>query len=267
VFVDPTLGQAGLQNAQALVHDADRVASANDGLFGTTGGSVHVIIFAMGGATDGTGGADHMGCNYTIGNDIEVCASFGNNTRVSALFEAELSECSMGGNLCGISTGEALSRWCAAAIDQNALGDFSTGPAWVAGGMQDFVNKTDPTDQNAESTGCGMVFLSWLQGPPSTTGLIRYGLDKIAQAMVAGSDAGTLAGLYQALTGDDHTLAWPKFKAAVQNLPKGVTNDDPFGGLTPALVSLSIPSLPAAGDLTVTTPISPGVYALRPVTP
>ena len=114
VFVDPTLGSQGLQNAQDLVNDADRVVSANDQVFGTTGGPVSVIIFALGGATDGTGGADHGGCDYSTGAAIEVCASFGNSARVSALFEAELSECSMNGNLCGESTGEALSRWCAA---------------------------------------------------------------------------------------------------------------------------------------------------------
>src|ERR1019366_3198385 len=108
LYVDPTLGNPALQNAQDLIGDADRVVSANDALFGTTGGPVSVIIFALGGVTDGTGGADHMGCDYTVGAAIEVCASFGNSARVSALFEAELSECSMGGNLCGVSTGEAL---------------------------------------------------------------------------------------------------------------------------------------------------------------
>jgi hypothetical protein len=92
VFVDPTLGQSGLQNAQDLVSDADRVVSANDAIFGTIGGPVSVIVFALGGATDGTGGADHMACNYTTGNAIEADASFGNSARVSALFEAELSE-------------------------------------------------------------------------------------------------------------------------------------------------------------------------------
>src|SRR5258707_12711336 len=57
VFVDPTLGQPALENAQDLVNDADRVADANDAIFGTTGGPVSVIIFALNGATDGTGGA------------------------------------------------------------------------------------------------------------------------------------------------------------------------------------------------------------------
>src|SRR5690349_8004154 len=125
VYVDPTLGQPGLQNAQDLVNDADRVVAANDAIFGTTGGPVSVIVFALDGQTDGSGGADHMGCDYTTGAAIEVCASFGNPARVSALFEAELSECSMGGNLCGLSTGEGLSRWCAALTSDNALSDFA----------------------------------------------------------------------------------------------------------------------------------------------
>ena len=100
IYVDPSLGAPGLQNAQDLLNDADRVASANDALFGTTGGPVSVIVFALGGQTDGTGGADHLGCDYQTGAAIEVCAAFGSSARVSALFEAELSECSMGGNLC-----------------------------------------------------------------------------------------------------------------------------------------------------------------------
>jgi hypothetical protein len=139
VYVDPSLGPPAFQNAQDLVNDADRVVVANDALFGTTGGPVSVIIFALGGMTDGTGGADHMGCDYETGAAIEVCASFGNSARVSALFEAELSECSMGGNLCGVSTGEALSRWCAAVISQNALADFATAPQWYGDGAPDSV--------------------------------------------------------------------------------------------------------------------------------
>jgi hypothetical protein len=223
VYVDPTLGQPALQNAQDLVNDADRVVAANDALFGTTGGPVSVIVFALNGATDGTGGADHMGCDYTTGAAIEVCASFGNAARVSALFEAELSECSMGGNLCGVSTGEALSRWCAAVIGNNALSDFATAPTWAGDGMPDYVNQTAPTDQDADSTGCGMAFLSWLM----STG---HNLNQIAPAMVALGDSGTLAQLYANLSGDAAANALPTFLAAVQGLQGGVTNDDPFGG-------------------------------------
>ena len=221
VFFDPTLGDQGVQNAQDLVNDADRVVAANDGIFRTTGGPVSVIVFALGGATDGTGGADHMGCDYATGNAIEVCAAFGSSARVSALFEAELSECSMGGNLCGSSTGEALSRWCAAFTSNNALADFATAPQWAQDGMPDFINQTDPTDQNADSTGAGMAFLSWLMSQ-------GHALNQIAPAMVALGTDGTLAQLYANLTGDAASNAWPKFQDAVNALPNGVTNDDPF---------------------------------------
>jgi hypothetical protein len=223
VYVDATLGDPALQNAQDLVNDADRVVAANDTIFGTTGGPVSVIVFALGNATDGTGGADHMGCDYTSGAAIEVCASFGNSARVSALFEAELSECSMGGNLCGVSTGEALSRWCANVIGNNALSDFTTAPQWVQDGMPDYVNQTDPTDQDGDSIGCGMAFLSWLMSQ-------GYSLGTIAQGLVALGAGGTLAQLYANLTSNPAANAWPNFQAAVQALPNGISTDDPFGG-------------------------------------
>lgn len=231
VYVDPSLGASALQNAQDLLNDADRIVNANDGLFGTTGGPVSAIVFALGGATDGTGGADHMGCDYTTGNAIEVDASYGNPERVSALFEAELSECSMNGNLCGESTGEALSRWCAAVIGNNALSDFATAPQWAQDGMPNWVDQTDNTDQDADSIGCGMAFLSWLlsQG---------YVLGKIAPAMVALGDAGTLAQLYAQLTGDSAGNAWAKFQSAVQVLPNGAISDDPFAGMPNAAESV-----------------------------
>jgi len=231
VYVDPNLGANGQTNGADLLNDADRVIGHNDTIFGNVSGNVNVIIFAFGGATDGSGGADHAECNFTSGQDIEVCADYGAPMRVSGLFEAELSECSMGGNLCGQNTGEALSRWCAMAISNNALPDFASAPTWFNDGMPNFVNKTDQTDQNQDSTGCGMAFLSWLQGPTAATNLAtQFTLPAIAQAMVALTDQGTLAGLYASLTGDAAANAWAKFTAAVKALPGGVTTDDPFGG-------------------------------------
>jgi len=221
VYVDPSLGAPALQNANDLLHDADRVLTANNAMFGSPGGAVNVIIFAIDGQTDGSGGADHAACDYTTGGNIEVCASFGQSARVSGLFEAELSECSMGGNLCGVSTGEALSRWCAAIVSDNALADFATAPAWAQQGMPDYVNQTDNTDQNPVSTGCGMAFLSWLQH-------LGFTLNDIAPAMVALGTSGTLAQLYARRTSDTQSNAWPKFQAAVKALPQ-ILNDDPFG--------------------------------------
>jgi hypothetical protein len=240
VYVDPSLGKQAQQNAQDLLDDADRVVTANDDIFGTTGGNVSAIIFALGGATDGTGGADHMGCDFVNGNAIEVDAAFGNPSRVSALFEAELSECSMNGNLCGKSTGEALSRWCAALISNNALADFATAPVWAQDGMPNWVDQTEDTDQGADSTGCGMAFISWLMN-------IGVTLNKIAAEMVLLGDFGTLAQLYANLTSDSASNAWSKFQSALQTLPNGITSDDPFGAFTATAIPATIPAQLAPG--------------------
>jgi hypothetical protein len=227
VYVDQALGQPGLQNAQSLLSGADTVVGQNNAIFGITGGAVSVVIYAIGGSTDGTGGADHGGCDFTTGNAIEVDASFGSPNRVIGLFEAELSECAMNGSLCGYSTGEALSRWCAAAVSSNALADFATAPAWAQAGMPDWVDQTEQTDQDAVSTGCGMAFISWLLSQGQH-------LPQVAQGMVALGDSGTLAALYAQLTGDAASNAWSKFQAAVRALPGGVTTDDPFNGMSQA---------------------------------
>jgi hypothetical protein len=77
VYVDPSLGAPALQNAKDLLADADRVVAANNAIFGAPGEPVSVIVFALGGQTDGTGGADHDACNYTTGGAIEACACRG----------------------------------------------------------------------------------------------------------------------------------------------------------------------------------------------
>jgi len=222
VYNDPSLGSEGLQNAKDLLADADRIVALNNQLFGTTGAPTNVIVFALGGATDGTGGADHMACDYKNGGNIEVCAAFGSSARCSALFEAELSECAMNAQLCGLSTGEALSRWCAAVASNNALSDFASAPTWAKAGMPNWVDRTETTDQDYKSIGCGMAFISFLIscGAP---------LAKIAQAMVALGDSGTLAQLYAKLGLGQQTNAWATFEAAVKQLPNGITSDDPFG--------------------------------------
>lgn len=224
IYVDPSLGAPAQTNARDLLAAADRVVEQNNAIFGISGGPVSVIVFALHGRTDGTGGADHGGCDFTSGAAIEVDASTGSSARVIALFEAELSECAMNGRLCGLSTGEALSRWCAAAVGANALADFATAPQWAQDGMANWVDTTDPTDQSADSTGCGMAFISWLLS-------LGHALPQIAPAMVGLGDAGTLAALYAELTGQTAQNAWSAFQAAVNGRARGVTSDDPFHGL------------------------------------
>lgn len=225
VFVDPSLPNDAFVNASDLVADADRIVGFNDSIFNASAGSVAVIVYAIGGATDGTGGADHGGCDYVTGSAIEVCASYGQSMRCSALLEAELSECNMSGNLCGVATGEALSRWCAMAASNNALADFATAPTWWAAGAPNFVDSTVQNDEDTNSIGCGMAFLSWLQA-------IGYPLGIIARSMVTLGDNDTLADLYENLTGRPAASAWRDFWTALQSLPGGVSTDDPFAGAT-----------------------------------
>jgi hypothetical protein len=249
VWYDPSLGAPALQNATDLLADADRIRAANDAIFGTAGGPVDVIVFALGGATDGTGGADHMGCDYATGAQIEVCAAFGNSMRCSALFEAELSECSMNGNLCGLSTGEALSRWCAMLVGNNALADFTSVSTWVHDGEANWVNRTEGTDQHYDSIGCGMAFLSWLQK-------LGHALPTIAQEMVKLGNAGTLEALYASVTGDAAAHAWTKFRAALAGAGVSLTTDDPFGamGQSPPPPSTATPTLQLSGSLPMQGP-------------
>lgn len=229
VWIDPSLGSPVRQNAQDLLAGADHVVQQNNGIFAIDGGPVDVLLFALNGATDGTGGADHGGCDFATGGAIEVDAAFGAPNRVLALFEAELSECAMNGRLCGLSTGEALSRWCAAVVSDNALADFATAPQWDQDGRPDWVDQTAQTDQDADSIGCGMAFLSWLLSA-------GQGLPQIAQTMVRLGNSGTLAQLYATLTGTQ-TSAWDTFIAAVNALPNGVTSDDPFNAFQAAVAS------------------------------
>ena len=230
VFTKEKAAKNTLQNAADLLAAAPGIVAANDILFGTKSLPVNVLVFNLGGSIHGMGGADHMACNFATGQNIEVDADWGNSAFVGALFEAELSECSMNylnktGRLCGLSTGEGLSRWCAMFTSNNAiLPQFLSAPVWAKAGFPNWVDRTEPTDQDYKSTGCTMAFLSWIQS-------FGHPLSSVAQTMVRLGDSGTLAMLYEVLSGVDVAAnAWPKFIAAVKALPApGVVNDDPFG--------------------------------------
>lgn len=245
VYVDPTLGQPAVNNATHLIMVGDEIAAHNDAIFGTVGGNVNVIIFALGGLTNGQGGADHMTCDYVTGQNIEVDFDSGapipNLTprpdplaRTYALFEAELSECSMKNNLCGVSTGEALSRWCAITVAGNVIPDYGTASTWLLY-HPDWVNQTNATDRDNKSIGCGMVFLSWLQS--KNMGGLGIPLSKIAQAMVSLGSSATLADLYHTLTGKPKETALLDLQAAMNAaggkfmLAQSPHGDDPFNAL------------------------------------
>ncbi len=230
VYIDATATADGMANAVYILQHADDVVAMNNKIFGIKQTiPVNVLLYAIDGATDGTGGADHMGCDFKSGGNIEVCFSYGINERCIGLFMAELSENAMNNELCGFSTGEALSRWCALEASNNALSDFASAPAWQQDGMKNWVDQTEPTDGGIDSTGCGMAFISYLMsraGGPS--------LPQIAQAMVKLGDAGTFAGLYAVLGMGPQNSAWSAFMLACKGLT--INSDDPFSQSQTAMI-------------------------------
>jgi hypothetical protein len=223
VSYDPSLGAPGLALAKQMLDVVAAPYKDMQTFFGIPGGPVTVIIVPKGGANDGTGGAYHYGCDFTSGNVLYCDATFASKTvnplqLEIALYVAELSECFMGaqgrGWGCGFSNGEGLSRFLAEyETSIGTLDAFATGPAWAAAGYVDWIGQTEPTDQDATSTGCAIVYLYWLRS-------VGFTIPQIVQA-----GGTTLAANYQVLT--DRTTAYHDLRAAVTGL--SVTTDNPFG--------------------------------------
>jgi hypothetical protein len=136
--------------------------------------------------------------------------------------EDEVFEAAIGrGWNCGAGNGEGLSRVLANDMYPGAEpSDFVSAPVWLDGGRPDFVNNTDPTDQNYLSIGCSVLFLNWL----------HYQLNfSWNQIILAG--APTLAQTYTKLTG--RIDAWTRFTILLRShfpagKPSGLTTDNPF---------------------------------------
>jgi hypothetical protein len=228
VLYDPSLGPQGQTLAQQIFANAAQTYADSQAFFEIPGQPVNVIIAPVNGATNGTGGAYHYGCNFVAGSDLYCDAAFGNPELTTGLFVAELTECFMGlqnkGWDCGASNGESLSRLLAELLSRGAdgaLAAFATGPAWNQAGRPDWLDATEPTDQDAVSIGCGMVYLYWMISKGFTA----------AQITQAGCPTGTLASNYSALTGSN--TAWLDFSKAVGGLGRPITSDNPWSSAPP----------------------------------
>jgi hypothetical protein len=222
VYYDPALGQAGIDLAQQFLGLAQQAYADSQAYFNVPGAPVNVIIAAVSDQTDGSGGAYHYGCSFTAGGDLYCDAAFGNAPMTKGLFVAEVTECFMGaqnrGWDCGASTGEALSRFLAeleSGGPDGALGGFATGPEWDQAGRPNWIDATSPTDQDAVSTGCGVVYLYWMRSRGFTT----------AQITQAACPDGTLASNYQALVRSGN--AWSDFGAALAGI-RMIETDNPW---------------------------------------
>ncbi len=230
LYVDPALGKRGETLAREVLARAETSYAHSRAYFNLAAEPVNVIIAPVGNATDGSGGAYHYGCSFTTGGDIYCDAAFGNPTLTSGLFVAELTESFMGaqgkGWDCGGSNGEALSRLLAeleSGGPDGALAGFSTGPMWDQAGRPNWIDATEPTDQDGESVGCGVVYLYWMISQGFTA----------AEITQAACPDGTLASNYTALTGK--RTAWADFIAAVRALPQAIASDDPWKAEAPAV--------------------------------
>jgi hypothetical protein len=64
---------------------------------------------------------------------------------------------------CGASNGEGLSRVLATELHPSQLDGFATASTWLNSKRPNFVDRNDPTDQHAVSTGCAVLFLNYLR--------------------------------------------------------------------------------------------------------
>jgi len=178
----------------------------------------------------GIGGAYHYGCSavdlYCDG-DSSATPDIDHTRMLVVAEEVEVFEAAQNqGWDCGASNGEGLSRVLATELYPAELDGFFTAASWLdSPDRPDWVSQTDPTDQNAVSTGCAVLFLNYLRYQ------LNFSWPEIVEA--AGS---TLEQTYDALTGNSGGFS--SFKALLDSnfppgQPSGLTTDNPFP-LTPA---------------------------------
>ena len=222
VSYDPVLGTQGLSLATQMLKSVADPYKDMQTFFGIAGGTVKVVIAPLSENNDGSGGAYHDGCDFTAGGVLYLDATFASTTvnplnLEVGLYVAELSESFMGpqnrGWGCGFSNGEALSRFCAEQeTPDGTLDAFTTGPAWDKAGRPNWISTTQKTDQDAVSTGCGIIYIYWMRW-------LGFTIPQIIQAGGA-----TFTSNYKTLTGK--TSAYQDLLAAVKNL--SITSDNPF---------------------------------------
>jgi hypothetical protein len=261
VAVDPVLGQAGLTVAEDCLARAEADWAWLQLMFGAVPlPSMLFVVAPVGGQTDGSGGAYHMGCADTT---LVCCVSLADPRRTSALFVAEASEVGQAvqgqGWDCGATNGEGLSRVHAEMRYPGVLDDFETASAWLDSSRPDWISANEATDQDPVSNGCAVLFLTWLIS-------LGHGLDEITQAA-----ASSLAATCEKLTGQPAAGTFKAFALLMSmhwpaGQPSGVITDNPWGPAPPTVpVPPSNPPGPPAtpaAQLKVLTTIEPGDYSI-----
>jgi hypothetical protein len=135
-------------------------------------------------------------------NYAQAVIEFPQRVFVAELVEILMAFTGYGWNA-GYSNGEALSGISGALLHPYGYYPTGQGPRvnqWLNGGRPDFISKTDPTDQNFVSFGCGILFINYL--------VHQLGFD-LKTVIKAGGD--TFAETYHRLTGKPANSAFGTF--------------------------------------------------------
>lgn len=180
------LGYAGHVLAQGVLNDCEADFTQLTGWFG---GLVPPNLPFRVSIVRGSFGAFHDTCADTHVH----CAAFDgyNAELVEMLNMAEavevFSAAQNAGWDCGASNGEGLSRVLATALHPTQLDGFATAGDWLNSRREDFIDHNDPTDRNAESIGCAVLFLNYLHhqlGHPWET-IVAHGRPTLAATYLA----------------------------------------------------------------------------------
>jgi hypothetical protein len=220
VSYQTALGQSGATLAQAVLGACEADYSQMQRWFGNlVPPGLPFTCFI----DKGSFGAYHMTCADTAlhlaafdGKSGELVEMV-NMAEVVEVFSAAQAK----GWDCGAGNGEGLSRVLATELHPTQLNGFTTASAWLDSNPRpNFVDNNDPTDRNAVSTGCSVLFLNYL----------HYQLGFSWHDIVAAGGV-TLADTHATLTGKSG--GWSAFSALLEaHFPtgrtSGVTKDNVF---------------------------------------
>ena len=218
VYVDPTLGDDGKQDAQAVLDDCEGDYASVSGYFGgIDAGPFAVVLFSN------PNGAYHMTCAATdLFCDAVVSPANGEFSEFLNVAEfVEVFEAVQGAGWdCGMSNGEGLSRVLATDLHPTQLDGFATAPAWLDSQREDFVDHNLDSDTNALANGCSVLFLNWL----------RFQLG-FSWTQIVTAAAPTLDETYFRLTGNED--GFQQFTTLLEahfpkGRPSGLGSDNPF---------------------------------------
>ena len=223
VSYDPVLGTQGLSLATQMLNSVAGPYKDMQTLFGIAGGTVNVVIAPLSGNDDGSGGAYHDGCDFTVGGVLYLDATFASTT-VNPLnlevrpYVAELSESFMGpqnrGWGCGFSNGEALSRFLFAEQEHQTVLSTHSRPA--PRGIRPVARIGSVPPRRPIKTPSALD-----AGSFTFTGCAGLASRSRRSSKTGGA---TFTSNYKTLTGK--TSAYQDLLAAVKNL--SITSDNPF---------------------------------------